>query len=218
MSNIIKENLIDFTNLSINSIKNKKYLLDTLSKQKNDPIVKAIKNQDSKINFHDDIEIKDNDWKSMWEFYLDDIFTHLKENYPFIVTVPEKYKSTIIDKGNMNPVYPSDRQWEILGFKWTIWINPYIENTEKRYITEIINKEKLCPYLTWPKNNFWGVAFLSRDFWGNLKLWEDYRILGYYSWEELEKELEAYGKEKITKEISYTNDNIEEIIPRKASA
>ena len=218
MSNIINKNLIDFTNLSINSVKNKKILLDTLSKQKNDPIVKAMKNPDLKISFDDNVEIKNNNWELMWEFYIEDIFTHLKENYPFIVTVPEKYKNIVINEGQMKPVYPSDRQWEILGFKWTIWINPFIENTERRYITEIINKEKLYPYLTWPRKGFWWVAFLWREFWENLKLWEDYRVLWYYSWEELEKELEAYEKEKVTNEISYTNDNIEEILPTKASA
>jgi hypothetical protein len=39
---------------------------------------------------------------------LSDIFSHLKNNYPFIVTVPEKYKDIILEKGEMVPVEPSD--------------------------------------------------------------------------------------------------------------
>lgn len=219
MSNINTERIINIDSIYYNNIENKQYLFDILLKQKNDPIVKAIGNPKKRIDLETEVEILDNTQKSLWIFCLDDIFKHLKNNYPFIVTVPEQYKDTIVDQGNMIPVNPSDEKyWRLHGFKGTIWINPFLENQERRYIVEIINKQKLFPFLAWPEEHtFFGwVWVLPMNFWDRLKIWQDYKIVWLYSGKELDKELEQYKNNKIKEVKEKYKNTIVVITPKKA--
>jgi len=204
-----------------NTPENEKIIKECYLKIKNDDIANSVIKYWSNINWLDDIEITNKKWELIWEKNLNEVFNYFMDEYEFLVTVPVKYKNTVLEKWELKTVSPSDyssRKW----FVWTIWRHLLIPEDEERYIVKIKKTwtswnykfwwKTLYPRFTWENRSFKWVAYLNSQ--SNLKIWEDYEIIWIYNWKDFEKMINSQEENSYNVDTNKINNEINKEIEK----